>query len=174
MRARGRARREEAAMLYDNIMVPYDGSTSARAALAEAVRYAREDPGLSLRIVQIFDLKQLVIERMEAEGRDGAEELSPQLLHSYYEVAAEEALAALHRQVDGVVKGLMNEVTVEILEETLPGEQIVSYATERACDLIVMGSRGLGALRGMLGSVSSYVLRNAEIPVLVVKQRNDD
>ena len=29
--------------------------------------------------------------------------------------------------------------------------------------------RGLGALRGMLGSVSSYVLREATVPVLVVK-----
>ena len=49
-------------MLYDNIMVPYDGSESAQAALAEAVRYAREDPGAALHIVQIVDTEQLVIE----------------------------------------------------------------------------------------------------------------
>ena len=45
-------------MLYDNIMVPYDGSESAQAALAEAVRYAREDPGAALHIVQIVDTEQ--------------------------------------------------------------------------------------------------------------------
>ena len=32
-----------------------------------------------------------------------------------------------------------------------------------------MGRRGLGALRGMLGSVSYAVLRNADMPVLTVK-----
>ena len=48
----------------------------------------------------------------------------------------------------------MNEITVDLLDETVPGEQIVAFADEHACDLIVMGSRGLGALRGILGSVS--------------------
>ena len=31
-------------MLYDNVMVPYDGSASADAALAEAVRFAKGRP----------------------------------------------------------------------------------------------------------------------------------
>ncbi|MFR3274067.1 MAG: universal stress protein, partial [Slackia sp.] len=33
--------------------------------------------------------------------------------------------------------------------------------------LIVMGSRGLSAVAGVLGSVSYAVLRNAECPVMV-------
>ena len=148
-------------MLYDNIMVPYDGSESARAALAEAVRYAREDPGAALRIVQIVDTEQLVIEKLEKEGRNT------------YDEALAEADAALRRQIGSLLKGLMNEVTVDLLDETVPGEQIVAFADEHACDLIVMGSRGLGALRGILGSVSSHVLREAAVPVLIVKQRAD-
>ena len=57
-------------MLYDNIMIPYDGSASSKAALAEAVRFAKDDPGLTLRIVQIIDTDQLAIDKLEAEGRD--------------------------------------------------------------------------------------------------------
>ena len=56
-------------MLYDNIMIPYDGSASSKAALAEAVRFAKDDPGLTLRIVQIIDTDQLAIDKLEAEGR---------------------------------------------------------------------------------------------------------
>ena len=55
-----------------------------------------------------------------------------------------------------------------------PGGQIVTYAIDNLCDLIVMGSRGLGALRGILGSVSSYVLRNADVPVLIVKEGTNE
>ena len=55
-------------MLYDNIMIPYDGSASSKAALAEAVRFAKDDPGLTLRIVQIIDTDQLAIDKLEAEG----------------------------------------------------------------------------------------------------------
>ena len=35
--------------------------------------------------------------------------------------------------------------------------------------LVVMGRRGLGALRGRIGSVSFGVLRSVDVPVLTVK-----
>lgn len=44
-------------MLYDNILVPYDGSASADAALEEAARYAKEDPGCALHVLQISDIE---------------------------------------------------------------------------------------------------------------------
>ena len=69
----------------------------------------------------------------------------------------------------------MNKVYIELLQETQTGGQIVTYAIDNLCDLIVMGSRGLGALRGILGSVSSYaVLRNADVPVLIVKEGTNE
>ena len=61
---------------------------------------------------------------------------------------------------------------VEVTEAFIvgdPAEKIAEEAAKLPADLIIMGSRGLGALRGMLGSVSSYVLREAQVPVLVVK-----
>ena len=36
-------------------------------------------------------------------------------------------------------------------------------------DCIVMGRRGLGAIRGAIGSVSYSVLRSVDLPVLIVK-----
>jgi nucleotide-binding universal stress UspA family protein len=49
-------------------------------------------------------------------------------------------------------------------------ETIVNYAREKQCDQIVMGSRGLGSVSGLImGSVATKVLHLAEIPVLLVK-----
>ena len=161
-------------MLYDNIMIPYDGSASSKAALAEAVRFAKDDPGLTLRIVQSIDTDKLAIDKLEAEGRDGQTVASSAMLQKTYEEVTEEASKALHREIDPLLSGLMNKVYIELLQETQPGGQIVTYAIDNLCDLIVMGSRGLGALRGILGSVSSYVLRNADVPVLIVKEGTNE
>ena len=58
-------------MLYDNIMIPLRRiGFVQKQPLREAVRFAKDDPGLTLRIVQIIDTDQLAIDKLEAEGRD--------------------------------------------------------------------------------------------------------
>ena len=161
-------------MLYDAVMVPFDGSDSACAALDEAVRFAKEDAGLALHVVQIVDLERIAVAKLEARGVDLTESVVPMGMQEAMEEATEEASERLHAQVDGVIRPLMNEKRVCLLPEVHPGDQIVKDAQENGCGLIIMGSRGLGALRGMLGSVSSYVLREAQVPVLVVKAPEDE
>ena len=107
-------------------------------------------------------------EREELEKRAAADVPSAHLRDLQQRVI-EETDAAIHRQIDSILEELDNCVVIEFLEETSPGSQIVAYAEAAKCDLIVMGSRGLGAIRGMLGSVSNHVLREASMPVLVVK-----
>ena len=50
-------------------------------------------------------------------------------------------------------------------------EQILACADEIAADLIIVGSRGLGAIGGaILGSVSRKVLHGSKCPVLIVRE----
>ena len=50
-----------------------------------------------------------------------------------------------------------------------PGEAICSIAEQEKVDLICMGTRGLSSVkRAFLGSVSEYVVRNANRPVMVI------
>ena len=61
------------------------------------------------------------------------------------------------------------EYDTELVWGRVP-EVICRIAQERACDLIVVGSRGLtGFKRLMLGSISNAVAAKAPCPVLVVK-----
>ena len=61
----------------------------------------------------------------------------------------------------------------EILEGN-PAEQIVELARARNAPLIVVGSRGLGAVTGaLLGSVSSAIIHRADRPVLVVPRPSE-
>ena len=69
-------------------------------------------------------------------------------------------------------KDLLGESTFEVREELLEGpeaDSILNFAKNSHSDIIVMGTRGMGALKGLLlGSVSRKVLHFSACPVLVV------
>lgn len=66
-----------------------------------------------------------------------------------------------------------NGVDAETILETTygnPAQKILRTVEEKKFDLIVVGSRGHGLLRNILiGSVAAQVVRNAPVPVLVVR-----
>jgi nucleotide-binding universal stress UspA family protein len=70
-------------------------------------------------------------------------------------------------------RALAEERGIDVRTQMLRGEtadEIVAYADTIDADLIVVGSRGHGALASvLLGSVSRGVLREARRPVLIVR-----
>jgi len=69
-------------------------------------------------------------------------------------------------------KKMLGSTTFKVYEELLDGseaEAILKAAEKYQADLIVMGTRGFGAVKGMLvGSVSRKVIHLAACPVMVV------
>jgi nucleotide-binding universal stress UspA family protein len=50
------------------------------------------------------------------------------------------------------------------------GETIAEYVRQQHCDAVIMGTRGLGATRGLvLGSVATKVIHLVDVPVTLVK-----
>ena len=74
----------------------------------------------------------------------------------------------LQQAVD-VVGEIPAEIHTELIEGD-PAEAIIEVAKTRASNVIVMGSRGLGRLAGLvLGSTSQKVVSHAPCPVLIVR-----
>jgi len=83
-----------------------------------------------------------------------------------------------HRQAAAqelVQRGRREGVKVQFLVwEGEPGEAILEAATAEGADIIVLGSHGRGAIgRLLLGSVSERVVRQAAVPVVVVRADAD-
>ena len=147
-------------MGYSKILVGYDCSDASNRALADA--YELVDHGLAdgVVVVTVTDLAKTGDPAFNAAARAAGV-----LLTSIGD--EEEALSNLKKNVDRVVGH--EDVTTLRVAFGKPHELIISIAKAEGCGLIVMGSRGLGAVRSMLGSVSTAVLRESEIPVLVTK-----
>ena len=134
-------------MSFTNILVPYDGSDHAKEALREAMKMVEGNTDASIHVAEISAPPQdLVFSSFNQTGFGMGVSL----------VSKEDFADAVQERTE-VIYGIY---TVETIIET---------AQRYECDLICMGSRGLGAIRGMLGSVSFGVLRNSDIPVLVCK-----
>ncbi len=55
-----------------------------------------------------------------------------------------------------------------------PAHTIIDIGERFACDMIIMGARGVSAMRSaLLGSVSNEVLHAAQVPVMIVKLEED-
>lgn len=84
---------------------------------------------------------------------------------------AGQALAKqLRGETERLAEGLSADLDVEPqIYRGAPAKKLVEVS--RKLDLLVLGARGYGPVKSvLLGSVSSYVLRNAHCPVLVVSR----
>ena len=94
-----------------------------------------------------------------------ASALSHATVARYYREESRKALAA--------AKHALKRHGIAFREEGLigdPGAAISDYATRGKFTLILMGSRGQGALKGLvLGSVTTKVLANCKVPVLIIR-----
>lgn len=159
-------------MKFTNILVPFDTSEHALRALEIAKGLAEEDPAIKLHVIDVMYVSEFPPAMgLDANPYESLPEpiIDPSTYDKLVENACARERANMDKAIGSMLDGLPNDVTVIAVNEPSVVDGINGYARDHGCDLIVMGSRGLGVLRGMLGSVSYGVLRSAEIPVLVAK-----
>ncbi len=68
------------------------------------------------------------------------------------------------------LRGISDDVTPHVIDALSPGSGLVEFAQQHGSDVILMGDTGRGLLsRFLLGSVSRYVLRQAECSVWITR-----
>ena len=136
--------------MFKSILVAWDGSEHAKRALGEAVDLARTQAATLTLLTVAAPLHAwpgYVPPISEDDLVSGAEEI----------LAEGEALVPEDIPVSGRAAA------------GHPGTELVKSAAAGDHDLIVMGSRGRGAVRSaVLGSVSHFVLNPTTLPVLVI------
>ncbi len=138
--------------MFKNILLAVDGSEYSNNALAYAKNVA-EHYRATLWLVHVFPHTSDLL------GYDDFEKL-----YSKRKCTGQSVLeAALEK---------LGQPAFKVREELLEGpeaESILKFAGNNQADLIVMGTRGLGAVKGLLlGSVSRKVIHDATCPVMVV------
>ena len=159
-------------MLYRKILVPFDGSQPAKNALEVAKKLISDEPEATMYILSVVPAGAVALE-IESPRTPGSG--TPMLMpdvdsyHRVIESAKQNAAERLDEDLGEALADVECNVVVGSIISSKISDGIVDYARENGCEIIVMGRRGLGALRGMLGSVSYAVLHLADVPVLTVK-----
>jgi nucleotide-binding universal stress UspA family protein len=146
--------------MFKHILLATDGSEASAHAAALAVSLARTH-GARLTAVYVVDPYPYI----------GVGELNPMGFQAYMSAAQEQAAQA-HAQVETLCKQGELPVTLQarLVEDVGAASGIVQTAETEGADLIVVGSHGRsGIARLMLGSVSTKVVAESKVPVLVTR-----
>ena len=144
------------------IIVPFDGSGPSQRAVDYALRIAASVGKESVEM-HLFNVQEADPAVMDFFARDAAD-VAARLARLRRDAGAKllEAPVAKVQQA-----GIRAEPAVLLGD---PATVIASYVDNQRCDMVVMGTRGLGPVGGlMLGSVASKVIHLVKVPVTLVK-----
>lgn len=147
--------------MFKKVLVPIDGSEHAWHALNEASELC----------------KKLECELVVCTVLSVFQEISPGApLVSALQMELREENHMLEKKCENTLETAKKKLKnypfpVEFVQaDGEPAEEILALVETKHCDGIIIGSRGLGRLKGFfLGSVSSEVAQEAKVPVLIVK-----
>lgn len=146
--------------MYRKVLLAFDGSPPANAALAAAAMLLRGQP-TELELVYVMSDLPLSVEFSDAALLEAS--------RSSQRAAAEAILSHASRHL--AENGLSALSTILDASGRRTAEAIVERAVRERAGLIVIGSHGRrGVSRALLGSDAELVARLSPVPVLIVKE----
>ncbi|WP_203648844.1 universal stress protein [Secundilactobacillus yichangensis] len=145
--------------MFSHILVPLDGSDNSKSALKVAIKISRYF-GSTITLISVVDQTRMTL----AAGNVPMDIQSELRSHSV-EVLKEGKEMAEEAGIDAKT----------IIENGSPKSVIVDTANHNDYDLVVIGKSGVDALnRLLIGSTTAYVVRRANVQVLVVNAEEEN
>ena len=142
--------------MYQKILVPVDESEAAMRALAEACRLAQKTQA-ALCAVHIREYAPMAWGETGLTSNEAHDEVVSRVQEILRQYPIESEVVGLDNSGEKVAKIICQE------------------AKQRHCDLIIMGTHGLtGLMHLLMGSVAEGVLRHAKMPVMLIRQTEDN
>ncbi|WP_254531532.1 universal stress protein [Natrinema gelatinilyticum] len=136
---------------FDDILIPTDGSKSARAGAEQAIKFARRNDA-TLHVLYAMDMGDadyVAVPSDIAQTRKRLEKKGQTFVDEIEELAADADVAC-----------------VTSVKSNTPVEAIIEYVDEHDIDLVVMGKRGRSDPdKPLVGSITNRVVGSLEIPV---------
>ncbi len=146
------------------ILVAYDGSDGADAAVASAAKLLGRD-GADVVVLSVWE--PLTVELLRAQRFGGPLGYAPSAAELDAQSEGQARQVADHGAEVAAKAGFQARAQA-VADERDIADTIVAVAEEIDADAIVIGARGLAGIRAMVGSVSTHVVQHAHRPVLVV------
>ncbi|WP_276257261.1 universal stress protein [Haloglomus litoreum] len=141
--------------MYDDILLPTDGSEGTRAAVTHANELATTYDA-TVHVLSVIDTRN----RFESPSSG----LAPE---AWTERERERANEAIDEAVAGLDDGLDID---RVVQEGTPTSGILDYVDEHAVDVVVLATHGRTGLdHYLIGSVTEEIVRKSPAPVLTVK-----
>ena len=135
------------ALLITKVLLATDGSESSENALNYSLGFLPND----VKLIIISVMPEVVKKELEDS------------LRKFHEKIVRDA-------EELVMKKRPDLVVHKVVNEGIPSDVLCYYANTENVDMVIMGSRGLGGVKGfLLGSVSRNVVNACSKPVLIVK-----
>jgi nucleotide-binding universal stress UspA family protein len=146
--------------MYQNILVPVDGSPTANLGLDEATKLARLTSG-HIRLVHVIDELSMMV---GLEWYAAMPTTAIQQLRDGGQAILDAAAARVRKQGVEVDTALIDNLSSRV------ADQVLRQAAEWPAELIVIGTHGRRGLpRLFMGSDAEQIVRLATMPVLLVR-----
>lgn len=159
----GRREVEDTSVFPTKVLAATDGSSGSASAVLEAVDLAKRTDS-ELHIAHVLPISTLY-SSADVVLAGGV---------PLYDESRKQAERVLAQDVERATEAGAPMVEAHLLEGK-PDAEIVALAEDIGVGLILVGSRGLGALmRALVGSTSTSIVRHAHCPVMVIRDQREE